>query len=109
MAIRVKQVQATPNPHARKFIVNQKICDEPLSFASAEAAREHPLAARLFAVHGVVRVLILDDFVTVNKSPETAWADITGTVRKILTGAEHARPAAGESGRKTGCNGENAE
>jgi hypothetical protein len=87
MALRVQEVQATPNPNALKFILDQPVSDQPTSFFSAEAAQGHELATRLFAISGVSSLLLLGDFVTINKSPEARWADITGRVRKALAEA----------------------
>ena len=87
MALRVQEVQATPNPNALKFILDQQVSDQPTSFFSAEAAHGHALATRIFAIPGVSSLLLLNDFVTINKSPEARWADITGRVRKALAEA----------------------
>ena len=85
MAARVRAVQPTPNPNALKFVLEQVVSEQPTSFLSAGAAQGHPLAARLFAIPGVISVLLLDDFITINKSPEARWADITARVRRVLS------------------------
>jgi hypothetical protein len=87
MAFRVQEVQATPNPNALKFILDQPVSDQPISFFNPDAAHGHALATRLFAIPGVSSLLLLGDFVTINKSPEARWADITGRVRKALAEA----------------------
>jgi hypothetical protein len=87
MAIRVLEVQATPNPNALKFILDQPVSDQPTSFFNIEAAQGHALASRLFSIPGVSSLLLLGDFVTINKSPEARWADITGRARKELAEA----------------------
>lgn len=84
MAFSVKQVQATPNPNAVKFVLDRAISGERLSFPNPPAARNHPLAARLFAIEGVTSLLMLDDFLTVNKTPAARWAGITPKVKKTL-------------------------
>jgi hypothetical protein len=38
----------------------------------------------LFAIQGVASILILGDFVTVNKTPEAKWPAITRKVEEIL-------------------------
>ena len=55
-----------------------------MSFFNASAAAEHPLASKLFEIPGVTSVLLLGDFVTVNKRPEVEWKQITAKVQKIL-------------------------
>lgn len=84
MGFTVAEIQPTPNPNALKFILDRSISDEPVSFFDPEAAKEHPLASRLFAVDGVTSLLLLGDFVTVNKKPEASWAAIKTGVRKAL-------------------------
>lgn len=86
--IRVSEVQSTPNPNALKFVLDRPIADQPSSFLSADAAQAHALAARLFAIPGVTSVLLLGDFVTVNKRPEVRWPQIRPAVLKVLANAE---------------------
>jgi len=73
-------VQSTPNPNAHKYILPAKAFTRPLSFASAEAAANHPLAARLFALDNIYNVFMAQDFVTVNKLPDAVWAGLDGAV-----------------------------
>jgi hypothetical protein len=87
MPFKVVEAQPTPNPNATKFVLNGVIAAEPQSFLSAEAAKDHPIAWRLFSVQGVAGVLLLGDFVTVNKRPTDRWDAITGRVREILENA----------------------
>lgn len=84
MGFTVAEIQPTPNPNALKFILDRSISDEPASFFDPEAAKHHPLASKLFAVAGVTSLLLLGDFVTVNKTPEANWAAIKTGVRKAL-------------------------
>lgn len=84
MGISVAEIQPTPNPNALKFVLDRAVTDQPMSFFDAEAARGHPLASRLFAVPGVASLLLLGDFVTVNKRPEAAWPAIKKAVRSAL-------------------------
>ena len=85
MAYNVVEIQPTPNPNALKFLLDRQIAQSPTSFLSAEAAADHPIARRLFAVPGVSSILLLGDFVTVNKSPDASWADIKSRVRRVLS------------------------
>lgn len=84
MSFTVADIQPTPNPNALKFILDRTISADPTSFFKAEEAQGHPLAERLFAVNGVSSLLMLGDFVTVNKNPEADWAAIKRGVRKAL-------------------------
>ena len=85
MAFRVVEVQPTPNPNALKFLLDRPIADQPTSFLSAGAADRHPIASRFFAIPGVSSLLLLGDFVTVNKTPDASWADIKDQVRRVLS------------------------
>jgi hypothetical protein len=84
LSFTVQDVQPTPNPNAVKFILDREISDRPMSFFNADSAKDHALAARLFSIPGVSSLLLLGDFITINKSPEARWADIKGKVEKVL-------------------------
>ena len=86
MGFLVREIQPTPNPNALKFVLDRPISERPTSFLHRDAANSDPLAAQLFAVPGVVSLLFLGDFVTINKSADARWADIKKTVEKILSG-----------------------
>ena len=87
MPFNVNDIQPTPNPNAAKFILDRPISDQPTSFFNAGAAKDHPIASKLFAIPGVSGLLLLGDFITVNKSPDARWDDITGSVEQILAAA----------------------
>jgi hypothetical protein len=84
MAFRVVEIQATPNPNAIKVILDRSVSRDPTSFLHPGAAEGHPLAMRLFGIPGVSSLLLLDDFITINKSSNAVWADITSRVRQVL-------------------------
>ena len=84
MGWKVLEVQPTPNPNAVKFVLDGTVSSAPTSFLNAVQAEGHDLGSRLFAVNGVTSVLLLGDFVTVNKSSAARWADITRKVEAVL-------------------------
>ena len=84
MAFRVAEIQSTPNPNAIKVILDQPVSKEPTSFLHPSEAGGHALAMQLFAIPGVSSLLLLDDFITINKSSNARWADITSRVRQVL-------------------------
>jgi hypothetical protein len=88
MGFRVQEIQATPNPNAAKFVLDREIAAQPSSFFSAAQAADHPLASRLMAIPGVSSVLLLGDFVTINKSPDAKWDRIKPGVEAVLAGAD---------------------
>jgi hypothetical protein len=84
MGFTVTEIQPTPNPNALKFLLNGEISDRPISFLTPTEGNDHPLAIQLFQIEGVTGVLLLGDFVTVNKRPSAKWPEITERVREIL-------------------------
>jgi NFU1 iron-sulfur cluster scaffold homolog, mitochondrial len=81
----IREVLPTPNPNAMKFVLDQPISQQPMSFLNAAAAVNHPLAQQLFGISGVTSVLLLGDFVTINKSSDARWPDIKRNVQQILS------------------------
>ena len=87
MPFRVSEIQPTPNPNAAKFILDRPVSEQPTSFFDAGAALGHPLAEQLFAIPGVSSLLLLGDFITVNKTPDAAWDEISKRVKAVLATA----------------------
>ena len=87
MGFKVIEIQPTPNPNALKFVLDTPISQQPISFFDASAAVEHPLARRLFDIEGVTSLLLLGDFVTINKSPAARWDDIKRQAKAALKAA----------------------
>lgn len=83
MAIAI-QVQPTPNPNARKFVLPRSYFATAQNFASVQAATAHPLAAQLFQLAGVYNVFWAQDFVTVNKRPEVAWEPLQTQAQNMI-------------------------
>lgn len=75
--LKVEDVDLTPNPHALKFIVSEKLLSsERRHFANKIDAAEDPLAKGIFEIAGVVSVFYTDKFITVEKSKEANWGQI---------------------------------
>ena len=85
MGFRVIEIQPTPNPNAAKLILDRPVSQQPMSFFNSSAAKDYPLAQKLFAIPGVSSLLLLGDFITINKSPDAAWDDITDRARSVLS------------------------
>jgi hypothetical protein len=90
MGFRVTEIQPTPNPNAAKFMLDRLVTAQPMSFFSAAAAKDHPLATALFAIDGVSSLLLLGDFITINKSPAADWTDIKRRASAVLAAARSA-------------------
>jgi len=91
MGFRLIEIQPTPNPNALKFVLDRPISELPISFFNAAAAKDHPLAKRLFAIPGVSSLLLLGDFITINKSSDAGWNDIKKQARAVLSAAAEDR------------------
>ncbi|MCW9096847.1 MAG: NifU N-terminal domain-containing protein, partial [Ignavibacteriaceae bacterium] len=60
----VQDVDLTPNPHALKFILNEKLLNyETRQYPDKESAKNDPFAAGIFELEGVVSVFYMDKFV----------------------------------------------
>jgi Fe-S cluster biogenesis protein NfuA len=82
---KVEDVDLTPNPHALKFILNEKLLNfERRQFASKSEAVNDPLASGIFEIPGVVSVFYTDKFITIEKSKETNWGQIQRPLIEFL-------------------------
>jgi len=80
--------QPTPNPNAYKFVTDRTINEGPTkTFYSPEAAREDPVASKLFDITGVTGVMILANFCSVNQDGQHDWSTLIPKVEQILTDA----------------------
>jgi Fe-S cluster biogenesis protein NfuA len=69
------RAERTPNPNSVKWVLSTTLADAGRSahFEHAPSAEVSPLAARLFAVDGVVGVFVARNFVTVTKREDLEW------------------------------------
>jgi Fe-S cluster biogenesis protein NfuA len=74
--------ERTPNPQSIKWVLGQELVPRGVTaqFQSREEAAVSPLAVRLFAVEGVVGVLLAANFVTVTKREELEWIDLAQSI-----------------------------
>ena len=73
----VEDVDLTPNPHALKFVLNQRLLNvETRQFPDKTSAGSDPFAKAIFEINGVVSVFYMDKFVTIEKSKDTNWGQI---------------------------------
>ncbi len=66
--------QSTPNPNALKFAVGKDV-GGPKTFVDAASA-DDPIARSLLEIDGVTSVFMTADFVTLSKTPDSAWEAI---------------------------------
>jgi NFU1 iron-sulfur cluster scaffold homolog, mitochondrial len=73
----VEDVDLTPNPHALKFILNEKLLKfETRNYADKDSAEDDPFAKGIFDIDGVVSVFYMDKFVTIEKGKDVNWGMI---------------------------------
>jgi hypothetical protein len=87
MGYTVTEVQPTPNPNAAKFLLDRAITANPVSFLNPAEGAGHPLASQLFEVGGITSILLLGDFVTINKTPSIRWEQVVDKIKEILQNA----------------------
>lgn len=71
-------VSETPNPNARKFTCSVTVIEKgSLSFNAPDEAATHPLGKYVWAIGGVKGIFAVKDFVTVTKTTEADWNDLS--------------------------------
>lgn len=79
------ETEGTPNPATLKFLPGREVMGSATAdFASPDTATRSPLASALFALPGVSRVFLGNDFITVTKSEDEAWQDLKPQVLGTL-------------------------
>lgn len=76
-------LESNPNPNSLKFVVNEMLVPESLSFdfPDARSAAVSPLAQELFLYPFVDRVFFASNFVTVTKKENVEWLEIQNTIK----------------------------
>lgn len=78
--------ERTPNPNSIKWVLSRPVVPGTSSahFESAPPAEVSPLAARLFAIEGVVGVFLASNFVTVTRNPGVEWTDLAQPIVEAI-------------------------
>src|SRR5690349_7302914 len=76
-------LESNPNPNSLKFVVNEMLVPEGMSFdfPDAEGTDIAPLAKELFEYPFVDRVFYMSNFVTVTKKEGVDWIEIQNTIK----------------------------
>ncbi|MDF1808235.1 MAG: NifU N-terminal domain-containing protein [Phycisphaerales bacterium] len=83
MSMNLVRVESTPNPNARKLIV-EPAPGSIRSYFKPEDAQDDPLAQSLFLIPEITNVLIHTKFITVCATPGTNWGSLTKQLKKTL-------------------------
>lgn len=84
MPLRVIEFESTPNPNALKCHLDRRVSEGRRSFDAADPGIDDPVASRLMAVEGIEGLMLLDDWLTIRKSPGASWAPIRRAVTRAL-------------------------
>lgn len=79
-------LESNPNPNSLKFVVNEMLIPEGLSydFPDAASSANAPLAQELFEYPFVDRVFYASNFVTVTKKGDVEWLEIQNTIKNHI-------------------------
>ena len=79
-------LESNPNPNSLKFVVNEMLIPEGLSFdfPDLESTGNAPLAKELFSYPFVDRVFYMSNFITVTKKGEVEWIEIQQTIKNHI-------------------------
>ncbi|MGP1346564.1 MAG: NifU N-terminal domain-containing protein [Phycisphaerales bacterium] len=91
--MRILRYEDTPNPNALKCILDATVARAPASFRTPEDARDHPLAAEIFRIPGITNVFLLNDWLTINRTPGATWTPIKRALERALRDAPDADQA----------------
>lgn len=76
-------LESNPNPNSLKFVVNEMLIPDGLSFdfPDAESATDAPLAKELFDYPFVERVFYMSNFITITKKEGVEWLEIQNRLK----------------------------
>ena len=79
-------LESNPNPNSLKFVVNEMLVPDGLSFdfPDAESTGISPLAKELFQFDFVERVFFASNFITVTKKDGFEWLEIQHQIKSHL-------------------------
>jgi NFU1 iron-sulfur cluster scaffold homolog, mitochondrial len=78
--------QQTPNPNAGKFVVSQQVAPvgTSRSYYTMDETGDDPVARALMALDGIRSVFMVDDFITVTKTPAATWEELVPRVEEAI-------------------------
>lgn len=79
-------LESNPNPNSLKFVVNEMLVPEGMSFDFPDAlsAQDAPLAKELFEYPFVDRVFYMSNFITVTKKEGIDWLEIQDKIKRHI-------------------------
>lgn len=83
MPITITRIETTPNPCARKLIVDPAP-GSIRSYFDAQAAADDPIASALFVIPQITNVLIHTQFISVCFATGTNWKPLSKAIERAL-------------------------
>jgi len=83
MPFKITKIESTPNPRARKLIVDPSP-GSIRSFFKPDDAKDDPVGKALFDIEGVTNVLIHTHFISVSLKDPGAWTSTLPELRAAL-------------------------
>ena len=79
-------LESNPNPNSLKFVVNEMLIPEGLSFdfPDIESTDNAPLAKELFSYPFVDRVFYMSNFITVTKKESIEWLEVQNILKEHI-------------------------
>ena len=74
-------VEMTPNASVMKFVTNRILVEGIIELKNIEEAKEGPLAQYLFSFPYIKEIFISDNFVSITKTDNSKWEDISMEIR----------------------------
>ena len=73
----------SPNPNAVKFTLNRVVATQGKTYRDATSA-DVGWVRQILGIPGVTQVFALNNFISINKTPETDWNVIGPQVEQVL-------------------------
>lgn len=86
------RIQSTPNPNARKYVMNEELKAEgKVTYTDREDCKHVPLAYALLSLAGARQIHLFENVLTLTQDGNTDWGRIDQEVQHILDSslAEH--------------------
>ena len=84
-------VDETPNPNALKFTLNRVVATPGKTYRDAAAA-DAPWAKALLSIPGIIGVYGVNNFISVNKTPDADWDALVPLAEQALKNAFASSP-----------------
>jgi NFU1 iron-sulfur cluster scaffold homolog, mitochondrial len=80
------EFQPTPNPNAGKFVVSQQVAPigTSRSYYDPDEAKDDPVARAVMRLGGIRSIFMVDDFITVTKTPAAQWEELVPRVEEAI-------------------------